>query len=203
MKSVVTRWEPLAMALNSTPSRSMSLGRHHSSMFPTTTRCREETSKWNQVNGQYHRRLMCLWFFFKRILRRQCHTVRLDLSKLIVKLGHSWANKAGREELGERRWLSQANFRSSAMLSLDQSFAWRWGACRGKRVQLGCKLTEQKVLLSNLSIVSDNECLQEVQGESNFVQRYWNRIVWKWLVRLKLWKILLQMNMKDSTSPKL
>lgn len=34
MKSVVTRWEPLAMALNSTPSRSMSLGRHHSSMFP-------------------------------------------------------------------------------------------------------------------------------------------------------------------------
>lgn len=36
MKSVVTRWEPLAMALNSTPSRSMSLGRHHSSMFPTT-----------------------------------------------------------------------------------------------------------------------------------------------------------------------
>lgn len=36
MKSVVTRWEPLAMALNSTPSRSMSLGRHHSSMFPVT-----------------------------------------------------------------------------------------------------------------------------------------------------------------------
>lgn len=36
MKSVVTRWEPLAMALNSTPSRSMSLGRHHSSMFPDT-----------------------------------------------------------------------------------------------------------------------------------------------------------------------
>lgn len=36
MKSVVTRWEPLAMALNSTPSRSMSLGRHHSSMFPAT-----------------------------------------------------------------------------------------------------------------------------------------------------------------------
>lgn len=34
MKSVVTRWEPLAMALNSTPSRSMSFGRHHSSMFP-------------------------------------------------------------------------------------------------------------------------------------------------------------------------
>lgn len=36
MKSVVTLWEPLAMALNSTPSRSMSLGRHHSSMFPIT-----------------------------------------------------------------------------------------------------------------------------------------------------------------------
>lgn len=36
MKSVLTRWEPLAMALNSTPSRSMSLGRHHSSMLPVS-----------------------------------------------------------------------------------------------------------------------------------------------------------------------
>ncbi|TNN55151.1 hypothetical protein EYF80_034596 [Liparis tanakae] len=43
MKSVVTRWEPLAMALNSTPSRSMSLGRHHSSMFPITPTQRRDS----------------------------------------------------------------------------------------------------------------------------------------------------------------
>lgn len=34
MKSLVIRWEPLAMDLNSTPSRLMSWGRHHSTMFP-------------------------------------------------------------------------------------------------------------------------------------------------------------------------
>lgn len=34
MKSLVIRWEPLAMDLNSTPSRLMSWGRHHSTIFP-------------------------------------------------------------------------------------------------------------------------------------------------------------------------
>lgn len=34
MKSLVIRWEPLAMDLNSTPSRLTSWGRHHSTMFP-------------------------------------------------------------------------------------------------------------------------------------------------------------------------
>lgn len=50
MKSVVTRWEPLAMALNSTPSRSMSLGRHHSSMFPVSPHCRERKHQ-NDINS--------------------------------------------------------------------------------------------------------------------------------------------------------
>lgn len=56
MKSVVTRWEPLAMALNSTPSRSMSLGRHHSSMFPVThtqTSVRKHTYT-RDVRRQFH-----------------------------------------------------------------------------------------------------------------------------------------------------
>lgn len=34
IKSLAILWEPLAMALNSTPSRLMSWGRHHSTMFP-------------------------------------------------------------------------------------------------------------------------------------------------------------------------
>lgn len=36
MKSLVIRWEPLAMDLNSTPSKLMSWGRHHSTMFPAS-----------------------------------------------------------------------------------------------------------------------------------------------------------------------
>lgn len=40
------------MALNSTPSRSMSLGRHHSSMFPITPTQQEKIRKhtWRQTN---------------------------------------------------------------------------------------------------------------------------------------------------------
>ena len=34
MKSLVIRWEPLAIDLNSTPSRLMSWGKHHSTIFP-------------------------------------------------------------------------------------------------------------------------------------------------------------------------
>lgn len=34
MKSLVIRWEPLAIDLNSTPSKLMSWGRHHSIIFP-------------------------------------------------------------------------------------------------------------------------------------------------------------------------
>ena len=37
MKSDWTLWDPLAMDLNSTPSRSMSCGKHHSTMFPAET----------------------------------------------------------------------------------------------------------------------------------------------------------------------
>lgn len=37
MKSDWTLWDPLAIDLNSTPSRSMSCGKHHSTMFPAET----------------------------------------------------------------------------------------------------------------------------------------------------------------------
>lgn len=46
MKSLVIRWEPLAMDLNSTPSKLMSWGRHHSTMFPASY---TQTSSWKSV----------------------------------------------------------------------------------------------------------------------------------------------------------
>lgn len=46
MKSLVIRWEPLAMDLNSTPSKFMSWGRHHSTMFPAR---RTQIQSWKCV----------------------------------------------------------------------------------------------------------------------------------------------------------
>lgn len=37
IKSLAIRWEPLAIDLNSTPSRFTSGGKHHSTMFPVST----------------------------------------------------------------------------------------------------------------------------------------------------------------------
>lgn len=43
IKSLVTRWEPLAIDLNSTPSRLMSWGRHHSTIFPVIHKHTKQT----------------------------------------------------------------------------------------------------------------------------------------------------------------
>lgn len=80
--------------------------------------CREETSKWNKVDGKCRRRQVCSRVF-RRISRGQSDTGRLDFSELIMTLSDSWANKTGRGEMRQRRWLSQAHFRSYSLATLS------------------------------------------------------------------------------------
>ena len=94
MKSVVTRWEPLAMALNSTPSRSMSLGRDHSIMFPS--RC--PTPQRENVKNTQARQTV--WYWHKS--RQSIHYHHSDTAR-----GGSWANTRRPDRSREKEEVTQ------------------------------------------------------------------------------------------------
>lgn len=109
MKSVVTRWEPLAMALNSTPSRSMSLGRHHSSMFPITPTQQGENIKNTQAGRQtliQDQTVNILSAFHFMLMKQQWRSPTGSLGIHYVSVGRwlssgSWANTVWWEQ-GDR-----------------------------------------------------------------------------------------------------
>lgn len=123
MKSVLTRWEPLAMALNSTPSRSMSLGRHHSSMFPITPNKQHRDNNNDKT-----------WLNRYRLIQGQC----VFRSPTIFSGIHYLLVDAAEQIWADRSWETEGDSASVPfnliMRSVRKSFCWNtsWSVLKMK-----------------------------------------------------------------------
>lgn len=107
-KSFCCVWDPLTIALNSTPSKSKSSGAHHSIMFPTNQNRmiynhdnkimmnpssymnEDQLTYWENNNNMYCRSLLWIEFYFRDPVFNRCQNplYKLSLIKMSVRKQH-------------------------------------------------------------------------------------------------------------------